>query len=79
MINEQISELSKLYDTALEYDIDIQTTADTIVEYRVKMFNKKDSRILKSIIPLLDTLIYEANQYKEWIEQMANTGIYLGE
>lgn len=46
---------------------------------RVKMFNKKDSRILKSIIPLLDTLIYEANQYKEWIEQMANTGIYLGE
>ena len=28
MINEQISELSKLYDTALEYDIDIQTTAE---------------------------------------------------
>ena len=46
---------------------------------RVKMFNKKDSRILKSIIPLLDTLIYEANHYKEWIEQMATTGIYLGE
>ena len=79
MINEQIRELSKLYDTALEYDIDIQTTVDTIVEYRTKMFDKKDSRILKSIIPLLDTLIYEANQYKEWIEQMANTGIYLGE
>ncbi len=79
MINEQIRELSKLYDTALEYDTDIQTTADTIVEYRTKMFDNKDSRILKSIIPLLDTLIYEANQYKEWIEQMANTSIYLGE
>ena len=77
MISEQAKELSKLYDTALEYDVDIQTTADTIVEYRVKMFDKKDSRILKSIIPLLDTLIYEAKKYKEWIEQMANTGIYL--
>lgn len=67
-ISEQVKELISLYDTALEYDIDIQATVDTIVEYREKMFNKKDGRILKSIIPLLETLIYEANQYKDWLE-----------
>ncbi len=62
--------LAELHDTALEYDTSIQTTTDTIAEYRVKMFIKKDSRILKSIIPLLDTLIYEANQYKDWLEEL---------
>ena len=62
--------LAELHNTALEYDTGIQTTTDTIAEYRVKMFNKKDSRILKSIIPLLDTLIYEANQYKDWLEEL---------
>ena len=62
--------LLKLHDTALEYDSDIQTTTDTIVEYRIKMVDKKDSQILKSIIPLLDTLIYEASQYKEWLEEL---------
>ena len=70
MSDKQVKELLKLHDTALEYDSDIQTTTDTIVEYRIKMVDKKDRRILKSIIPLLDTLIYEANQYKEWLEEL---------
>jgi len=68
--DKQVKELLKLHDTALEYDSDIQTTTDTIVEYRIKMVDKKDSQILKSIIPLLDTLIYEASQYKEWLEEL---------
>lgn len=70
MNDEQIKKLLELHGYALEYDSDIQTTTDTIVEYREKMFDKKDSRILISIIPLLDTLIYEANQYKEWLEEL---------
>ncbi len=70
MSDKQVKELLKLHDTALEYDSDIQTTTDTIVEYRIKMVDKKDSQILKSIIPLLDTLIYEASQYKEWLEEL---------
>lgn len=70
MSDKQVKELLKLHDTALEYDSDIQTTTDTIVEYRIKMVDKKDRQILKSIIPLLDTLIYEASQYKEWLEEL---------
>ena len=72
MNRKQAEELSKLHDRALEYDSDIQITTDTIVEYREKMFNKKDGRILKSIIPLLDTLIYEANKYKEWLKELGD-------
>lgn len=64
--------VAKLHDAALEYDINIQSTTDTIVEYRLKMFEKKDKKVLKSIIPLLDTLIYEANQYKEWLEELGD-------
>lgn len=61
-------DLALLHDMALDYESDITTTLDTISEYRVKMWNKKDEKILKSIIPLLDTLIYESEQYKEWLE-----------
>lgn len=63
-----IKELSELFDLALDYENDIITTVETITEYKQKMWDKKDVRILKSIIPLLDTLIYESKQYKEWLE-----------
>lgn len=75
--NGQAKELSKLHDAALDYDLDIQITTDKIAECREKMFKEKDSGKLKSIVPLLDTLIYEAGQYKEWIEQTTDTDIYL--
>ena len=68
-------DMSKLHDIALDYDLDIQITTDRIVECREKMFKEKDSRELKSIVPLLDILIYEAGQYKEWIEQMTDANI----
>lgn len=73
--NGQAKELSKLHDAALDYDLDIQITADKIVECREKMFKEKDSGKLKSIVPLLDALICEAGQYKEWIEQMTDANI----
>lgn len=73
--NGQRKELSKLHDIALDYDLDIQITTDKIAECREKMFKEKDTGKLKSIVLLLDALIYEAGQYKEWIEQMTDTNI----
>lgn len=73
--NGRRKELSKLHDIALDYDLDIQMTTDKIAERREKMFKEKDAGKLKSIVPLLDDLIYEAGQYKEWIEQMTDTNI----
>ena len=60
--------LSKIFDLALDYENDIIDTVETISEYKNKMLSKKDKCILESIIPLLETLIYEAEQYKEWLE-----------
>lgn len=61
--------LSDLHDMALEYDLDIQETVEEIIECRVKMYKKRDKGILKSAIPLMDRLIYEAEEYKRWLEE----------
>lgn len=63
-----VKDLAKLFDLALDYENDIITTVETIVECKKKMWEEKDERILKSIIPRLNTLIFQAEQYKEWLE-----------
>ena len=65
-----MSDLAELYDTALEYENDIDGSIDTIRNYRIKMIDKKDAEILKSIIPVLDILNCEIEQYKEWLEEI---------
>ncbi len=65
---EKNETLAELHDAALEYDLDIQATVEEIVERRYKMYKKRDVGILKPIIPLLDRLIHEAEEYKGWLE-----------
>lgn len=65
-----MSNLVELHDMALEYENDIVQSIDTVSEYRIKMLTKRNAEILKSILPVLDTLIYEAQQYKEWLEEI---------
>lgn len=36
-----MSDLAELYDTALEYENDIDGSIDTIRNYRIKMIDKK--------------------------------------
>ena len=63
-----MSDLAELYDTALQYENDIDASVDTIRNYRIKMTDKRNAEILKNIIPVLDILSYEIGQYKEWLE-----------
>ena len=65
-----MSDLVNLHDMALEYENDIEGSVDTIRNYRLKMIDKRNAAILKSVIPVLDILIYEAGQYKEWLEEI---------
>lgn len=65
-----MSDLVKLHDMALDYENDIDASVDTIRNYRIKMIDKKNAEILKSIIPVLDILSYEIEQYKEWLEEI---------
>lgn len=63
-------DLVKLHDMALDYENDIDASVDTIRSYRIKMIDKRNAEILKSIIPVLDILSYEIEQYKEWLEEI---------
>lgn len=65
-----MSDLVKLHDMALDYENDIDASVDTIRNYRIKMIDKRNGEILKSIIPVLDILSYEIEQYKEWLEEI---------
>lgn len=65
-----MSDLVKLHDMALDYENDIDASVDTIRNYRIKMIDKRNVEILKSIIPVLDILSYEIEQYKEWLEEI---------
>lgn len=65
-----MSDLVKLHDMALDYENDIDASVDTIRNYRIKMIDKRNAEILKSIIPVLDILSYEIEQYKEWLEEI---------
>lgn len=67
---DKMSDLAEMHDTALEYENDIDGFIDTIRNYRIKMIDKKDAEILKSIIPVLDILNCEIEQYKEWLEEI---------
>ncbi len=49
---------------------DLSELHDTVTEYRIKMYEEKDAKALNVIIPLLENLIYEANQYKDWLEEI---------
>lgn len=63
-------DLVKLHDMALDYENDIDASVDTIRNYRIKMIDKRNAEILKSIIPVLNILSYEIEQYKEWLEEI---------
>lgn len=65
-----MSDLVKMHDLALDYENDIDASVDTIRNYRIKMIDKRNAEILKSIIPVLDILSYEIEQYKEWLEEI---------
>lgn len=64
-----MDDLAALHDKALDYDLAITGDAETISEYRVEMYHKKDKKILKRAIPILDQIIHHAQVYKGWLEE----------
>lgn len=47
----------------------IQQAAEELSELRIKMCNEKDPERLMFIMPVLNCLIGEAQEYKEWIKE----------
>ena len=64
-----MGELAKLHDDALEHEYSILGYTEQISDLRVKMYEEKDKEQLAYIIPALNSLIDEAEKYKEWIKE----------
>lgn len=64
-----MDDLAALHDIVLDHDLDIIRDAERISEYRVEMYHKKDKKILKKAIPMLDRIIHNAQVYKGWLEE----------
>lgn len=65
-----MEKVAGLHDAALEYELDVIRITEKITECRIKMCKNHDTGALKSVIPLLDELIREADRYREWLERI---------
>lgn len=58
---------AQLHDETLDYERDIEIDVEMLSKKRMQMYREKDIDILKEIVPVLNTLIHDAERYKEWI------------
>ncbi len=59
----------QLHDDALDYEMDIETDVEMLIEKRLKMYREKDAAVLKEILPALNAITHDVERYKEWIQK----------
>ena len=62
-----IKDIEKLHDMARIYESEIEIDIEHLNEKRIEMYEKKDADILREIIPGLNSIIEDAEEYKRWI------------
>lgn len=60
-------DVAQLHDDALNYEQNIEIDVEMLSEARVRMWRENDVEILKQVVPALNTIIHDAERYKEWI------------
>lgn len=65
----QCKNILMLHDMALDYENYVTTDADHLWEKRAEMCKKDDPEVLREVIPALNTIIQDAEIYKNWILQ----------
>lgn len=60
-------DVAQLHDNALDYEQNIEIDVEMLSEARLKMYRENDAEILKQIVPALNTIIHDAERYREWI------------
>lgn len=65
-----MSDLANLHDNALIFENEIEQSIDEIRELRLKMLSNKKPEVIKRIIPVLNCIINEAEEYKTWLEKV---------
>lgn len=64
---KKCKDISKLNDMALIYESEIEIDTEHLNEKRIEMYEKKDTDVLLEIIPGLNSIIEDAEAYKDWI------------
>lgn len=62
--------LESIYDECLEYEQAMLADLDFIERKRTTSYKNGEREKFKRIIPLLDSIICEAEKYKEFLEQL---------
>lgn len=60
-------DVAQLHDNALDYEQNIEIDVGMLSETRLKMYQEQDADILRLIIPALNTIIHDAERYREWV------------
>lgn len=63
-----MNDLAKLHDDMLDYETDIASDTELLTVKRTLMYKHQDAEILKEVIPVLNTIIQDAQRYREWIQ-----------
>lgn len=71
METKRYSSASKLYDECLELECEIMDGAEEIGELRNKFYRQRNlEENIKFILPVLNTIIKDAENYKDFIEKV---------
>lgn len=62
-----MDKLVEIHDNCLEYENDIQDSADMLGERRNKAYHSGEKESFKEIIPVLNSIIQDAELYKEYL------------
>lgn len=66
---EKTNDIAQVHDWCLEYELEILSAVDSLTERRIAATRKKSIGDFKNIVPLLNTIIENAEIYKEYLEE----------
>lgn len=62
-------DFTKLHDDMLSHEQDISSYVEMLTDKRIEMYDNKDFDEIKTVIPILNSIIEYAKDYKEWLLQ----------
>lgn len=68
-----MNRLTTIHDDALEYELNIISTAEELTERRVKAYKSGNIKAFKEIIPILESIKQDAELYKEYLDELEQT------
>lgn len=62
-----MTDLAKIHDDCLEYENELSGSIEELTELRCKFYENKNPIDIQYIMPVLNCIIHEAKEYKDFI------------